>query len=253
MTENENNKVGIYPFVVEPFHADFTGKLTMGILGNHLLNCAGFHAADRGFGIATLNEDHFTWVLSRLAVEITGEMPSAYDKFSIETWVENVYKLFTDRDFAIINAKGEPIGYARSVWAMIGMETRKPADLLTLHGGGITNYICTEKECPIDKPGRVKVTTAEPDARVMARYSDIDINGHVNSIRYIEHILDLFPLSMFSERRLKRFEVAYVAESYFGDELSFYKEQKSENGFDVEIKKNDRETVVRSRVIFQKI
>ena len=253
MTEKENNKVGKYPFVVEPFHADFTGKLTMGILGNHLLNCAGFHAADRGFGIATLNEDHFTWVLSRLAVEITGEMPSAYDKFSIETWVENVYKLFTDRDFAIINAKGEPIGYARSVWAMIGMETRKPADLLTLHGGGITNYICTEKECPIDKPGRVKVTTAEPDARVMARYSDIDINGHVNSIRYIEHILDLFPLSMFSERCLKRFEVAYVAESYFGDELSFYKEQKSENEFDVEIKKNDRETVVRSKVIFQNI
>ena len=77
MTEKENNKVGTYPFVVEPFHADFTGKLTMGILGNHLLNCAGFHAADRGFGIATLNEDHFTWVLSRLAVEITGEMPSA--------------------------------------------------------------------------------------------------------------------------------------------------------------------------------
>lgn len=30
MTENENNKVGTYPFVVEPFHADFTGKLTMG-------------------------------------------------------------------------------------------------------------------------------------------------------------------------------------------------------------------------------
>ncbi len=58
---------------------------------------------------------------------------------------------------------------------------------------------------------------------------------------------------MFSERRLKRFEVAYVAESYFGDELSFYKEQKSENEFDVEIKKNDHETVVRSKVIFQNI
>ena len=41
----------------------------MSVLGNHLLNCAGFHAADRGFGIATLNENHYTWVLSRLAVE----------------------------------------------------------------------------------------------------------------------------------------------------------------------------------------
>ena len=34
----------------------------MGVLGNHLLNCAGVHASDRGFGIATLNEDNYTWV-----------------------------------------------------------------------------------------------------------------------------------------------------------------------------------------------
>ena len=54
----------------QPFHCDFSGKLTMSVLGNHLLNCAGFHAADRGFGIATLNENHYTWVLSRLAVEL---------------------------------------------------------------------------------------------------------------------------------------------------------------------------------------
>ena len=42
-----DNKVGTYKFVAEPFHCDFTGKLTMSVLGNHLLNCAGFHAADR--------------------------------------------------------------------------------------------------------------------------------------------------------------------------------------------------------------
>ena len=67
---SENNKIGTYKFVAEPFHVDFTGRLTMGVLGNHLLNCAGFHATERGFGIATLNEDNYTWVLSRLAVEL---------------------------------------------------------------------------------------------------------------------------------------------------------------------------------------
>ena len=51
---SENNKIGTYKFVAEPFHVDFTGRLTMGVLGNHLLNCAGFHATERGFGIATL-------------------------------------------------------------------------------------------------------------------------------------------------------------------------------------------------------
>lgn len=246
--DNEN-KVGTYEFVAEPFHVDFTERLTMGVLGNHLLNCAGFHAADRGFGIATLNENHYTWVLSRLAVEMT-EMPRAYEKFSIQTWVENVYRLFTDRNFAILNHEGKPIGYARSVWAMISMQTRKPADLLALHGGKITDYVCTDMECPIDKPGRIKMEHPEELARHQAKYSDIDINGHVNSIKYIEHILDLFPLEQFREKTVHRFEVAYVAESYYGDMLTFHREQKKENEYDIEVKKNNDEVVVRSKVIF---
>ena len=65
-----DNKIGTYKFVAEPFHVDFTGRLTMGVLGNHLLNCAGFHASERGFGIAEINENHYTWVLSRLAIEL---------------------------------------------------------------------------------------------------------------------------------------------------------------------------------------
>ena len=244
----KENKIGTYSFVTEPFHVDFSGKLTMSVLGNHLLNCAGFHAAERNFGIATLNENHYTWVLSRLAIELE-EMPRQYEAFSIQTWVENVYRLFTDRNFAILNQEGKPIGYARSVWAMISMETRKPADLLTLHGGCITDYIC-DKECPIGKPGRIKVSTDAPVAEYQTKYSDIDINGHVNSIKYIEHILDLFPLEQFREKSVSRFEMAYVAESYYGDRLSFYREQKGEDEYDIEVRKNDTEVVVRSKVEF---
>ena len=245
----EENKIGTYGFVVEPFHVDFTGRLAMGVLGNHLLNCAGFHAEERGFGMAELNDNHYTWVLSRLAIEMT-DYPMQYEEFSIQTWVENVYRLFTDRNFAIINKEGKTIGYARSIWAMISMETRKPADLLTLHGGSISGYVC-DKECPIDKPRRIKVAEQEPVAEYVAKYCDIDINGHVNSIKYIEHILNLFPMEIFRKKSIRRFEMAYVAESYFGDKISFYREQKSENEYDIELKKNGSEVVVRSKVIFE--
>ena len=34
---SEENKIGTYQFVAEPFHVDFNGRLTMGVLGNHLL------------------------------------------------------------------------------------------------------------------------------------------------------------------------------------------------------------------------
>lgn len=246
---NEDNKIGTYSFVAEPFHVDFNGRLTMGVLGNHLLNCAGFHASDRGFGIASLNEDNYTWVLSRLAIELD-EMPYQYEDFKIQTWVENVYRLFTDRNFAIIDKDGKKIGYARSVWAMISLNTRKPADLLALHGGSIVDYVCDEP-CPIEKPSRIKVTTETADTTLTAKYSDIDINGHVNSIRYIEHILDLFPIELYKTKHIRRFEMAYVAESYYGDELSFYKEEVSGNEYHIEVKKNGGEVVCRSKILFE--
>lgn len=249
MTKMGNDsKIGTYEFVAEPFHVDFSGRLTMGVLGNHLLNCAGFHASDRGFGIATLNEENYTWVLSRLAIELE-EMPYQYEKFSVQTWVENVYRLFTDRNFAVINKDGRKIGYARSVWAMINLHTRKPADLLALHEGSIVDYICDEP-CPIEKPSRIKVAAQEPVSTLTAKYSDIDINGHVNSIRYIEHILDLFPIEMYREKRIRRFEMAYIAESYYGDELTFYKDDMGDDVYDVEVRKNGAEAVCRSKVIF---
>lgn len=244
---SDNKKIGSYKFIAEPFHVDFNGRLTMGVLGNHLLNCAGFHASERGFGIATLNEDNYTWVLSRLAIDLE-EMPYQYEEFTVQTWVENVYRLFTDRNFAIIDKDGKKIGYARSVWAMINLNTRKPADLLTLHGGSIVDYVCDEP-CPIEKPSRIKVATDQPCAKLTAKYSDIDINGHVNSIRYIEHILDLFPIDLYKSKRIQRFEMAYVAESYYGDELSF-EEEVSENEYHVEIKKNGSEVVCRAKVKF---
>lgn len=243
-----DNKIGTYHFVAEPFHVDFTGRLTLGILGNHLLNCAGFHATERGFGMATLNEENYTWVLSRLAIEVE-EMPYQYEPFSVQTWVENVYRLFTDRNFALVDKDGRYIGYARSVWAMINMTTRKPADLLAIHGGSIVDYVCQEP-CPIDKPSRIKVESKVPVMTLKAQYSDIDVNGHVNSIRYIEHVLDLFPLDFYREKRVRRFEMAYVAESYYGDELTFYRDEGGEGVYNVEVRKNGSEVICRAKVMF---
>ena len=245
------DKIGIYSFVAEPFHVDFTGHLTIGVLGNQLLNAAGFHSHDRGFGIDRLNQEQHTWVLSRLALEMT-DLPMQYEPYTIETWVENVYRLFTDRNFAVLNKDGKPVAYGRSVWAMINTETRKPVDLMAIHNGDIAGYIC-DKECPIEKPSRIKVSSQEPVAVLPVKYSDMDINGHVNSIRYIEHILDLFPLDTFKVKRVKRFEMAYVAETMAMDTMAYYIDKVDDDNFDVEVRKNQAEVVCRSKVIFDKL
>jgi acyl-ACP thioesterase len=231
-------KIDIYPIYIEPFHVDFTGRVFMGVLGNHLLNAAGNHSQKRGWGISALNENHHTWVLSRLSIEMT-EMPRNYQHCQVSTWVESVMKLFTTRIFAIKDAGGNPMGYARSVWAMIDTETRRPCDLVTLYDGDILNYVVSEEEnvCPIEGHGRFRFREAQLVRTLTTCYSDIDINGHVNSIKYIEHILNLFSRQQM-ERGIKRFEIAYKAESYMGDTLSFYVQPVDDNEIDVEVRKN---------------
>jgi acyl-ACP thioesterase len=87
-------------------------------------------------------------------------------------------------------------------------------------------------------------------------YHDVDINGHVNSVKYIEHVLDLWPLEWYREHQIRRFEIAYVAEAHAGDQLSFYREKADENGaYNVRIMKKTSDSdeaieVCRSKVLF---
>ena len=223
--------------MAEPFHCDFTHKLFMGHLGNHLLNAADFHSTERGFGMNYLNPIHKTWVLSRLALEME-EMPAQYDKFLVETWVESAMKYFTNRNFRVVGRDGRVYGYGRSVWAMIDTDSRQPQDIFAIRDGAINDWIESEHECPIEKSSRVKMNNgAELRRTIDTYYNDVDVNGHVNSVKYIEHVLDLFPVSWYSEYHLRRFEIAYVAESHGGDKLSFYVEHTGEEEYCVRIAK----------------
>ena len=86
-------------------------------------------------------------------------------------------------------------------------------------------------------------------------YSDVDVNGHINSVKYIEHIFDLWDLDWYLQHTIKRLEIAYVAESHQGDRLHFYREQRdSDLDFNVRITKSNElceETeTCRCRVLF---
>ena len=244
-------KIDRYPVYVEPFHVDYTGRMFMGVLGNHLLNAAGNHSQRRGWGISAINENKHTWVLSRLSIEME-EMPRQYEHLEVKTWVESVLKLFTTRNYAILRPDGTAYGYARSVWAMIDMETRRPCDLLTLFDGDILRYAVNDEEndCPIEGHGRFRFRDPELVQTIDTHYSDVDINGHINSIKYIEHILDLFPGERF-QQGIQRFEIAYKAESYLGDTLSFYRQPAGDNEYDIEVRKNGTDVVCQAKVRFK--
>ncbi len=246
------DKVGKYQFLSEPFHCDFSARLFMSHLGNHMLNAADFHSNDRGFGMHFLNTINKTWVLSRLAIEME-EMPPMYTKFYIDTWVESAMRFFTNRNFKVYDVEdpNRVFGYGRSVWAMIDTESRQPTDILAVNDGAINDYIEKEKPCPIEKGGRVKMDDqAELVRTIDTNYSDVDINGHINSIKYIEHVLDLWPLDWYRRHQIRRLEIAYVAEAHAGDQLSFYREQDAAESYCVRIVRTDGTECCRCKIVF---
>lgn len=249
------DKIGKYEFVAEPFHCDFSGRLFLGHLGNQMLNAADFHSTDRGFGMKYLMTINRSWVLSRLAIEMT-EMPGQHERYSVETWVESAMRFFTSRNFRVTGSDGRVLGFGRSIWAMIDTETRQPTDIFSIDNGAINNWIVTDKTCPIEQSSRVKMSEKAGFVRsIDVNYNDIDINGHVNSVKYIEHTLDLWDIDWYREHRLKRFEIAYVAETHYGDRLSFYREQTTENECCVRLVKTEKQTgkeveVCRCKLVF---
>jgi acyl-ACP thioesterase len=243
------NKVGAFTFPLESYMCDFTGKPSISVVSNFILQAATIHASERGFGFEQIAKDNVAWVLSRFSIEMT-EYPERDQNFTVETWVENVARFFTQRCFRFLNHEGKVIGYARTIWAAIDMQTRRPVDIPAWRPD-LADYIVEEKECPIvAMPKLPAVEGVEPSIGYAVRYSDMDINKHMNSVKYIEHVLNVFDLEIFKEKIIARFDIVYLAEGHFGDKLKLYKQDVADNEFVLDTKKGD-ESICRSRIIWK--
>ena len=214
-------KVERYSYTADTFHCDFNHELCMGHLGNAMLNAADVHSTVRNFGMTYLNTIHKTWVLSRLAIELT-EIPVEHTPLCIETWVENAMKYFTKRNWCIKSEDGKVYGYGKSIWAMIDTETREPQDILAVHDGKIRDYLYPEYPCEMADVSRVRTPEMTEYVEFKVKYSDIDVNGHLNSMKYVDHVMDMFSLDHYRDYQLRRLEIAYVAEGHFGDTVRIY-------------------------------
>ena len=239
--------IGRFPFTVEPFSEDFAGRLSWFYLGNHLLRCASLHAGSHGFGYQDVMKNHHAWVLSRLVVELD-EMPRSGQHYTVETWVSKIYRQFTDRLFSIVDDNGKAYGHAFSIWALIDVNSREPFDFASLDNEAFEKAV-SAREIPIKGPGRVRVKSKDAVRTVKAYYSDLDINGHVNSIRYIQMILDLFSDEIYVQHKaVKRVEMSYCTESYCGETLYFFREDGEQGRSAVEVRKENGEVVVKAAV-----
>lgn len=234
-----------YSFQIQPQDVDFQFRVTMAAFANILLTTAGYNADDNGFGLRRLHEMDCAWVLSRLAIEMK-RFPEQYEKISVETWVEEVGRANTTRNFCIRDEKDEIIANACSEWVFFDMKTRRAKDLLTLEG--IHKFANGERGL-IEKPVKLGAVEGSDYDGFKVKYSDIDINGHVSSMRYIQWVSDCFSLNCYRKCQLKRFEINYMNEMVFDDFVEIVGHELHTGDFRFEIRKEDK-VASRVRVVF---
>lgn len=241
--------LGTYKYLIDAYLADFRGKATLPMIGGFMLQSATRHAEERGFGYNEMTGQQRAWVLSRMVIEMI-EFPLNDNVFVINTWVADVNKLFTERYFSFENEKGEKLGYAKSLWASIDLTTRRPTNVQNL--SELVAYIDKEQPCPIEGLNKIPLLKEDYDhaGSFDVKYSDVDINKHLNSMKYIEHFIDIFDIDMFKEKEIRRFQINYIAEAHYGTHIDFLKKEIEKDIFVIEMKTNET-TVCTSRITWK--
>ena len=198
--------------------ADGRGICKASALLNHLQIAAALAAEDGGFGREALVERYGAfWMLARSWFRL--ERPLRWeDKITIRTWHRGGKSAIMYRDYDIF-VDGELVGESVSGWVLASVQTRRLlrlGDVAELAGTGGGELCKTMTLAKLHHPAQLE----EVERRRM-RYSDTDINGHVNNIRYADFACDAVEAECMAEDTfLSEMQIGYLAECRPGQTLT---------------------------------
>jgi medium-chain acyl-[acyl-carrier-protein] hydrolase len=214
--------VETYP--VRSFDADAEGRARAAYLFRWMLDAAWGHVTGTPFGFSELEEQGRFWVLSKFFARFS-RVPKWTETVRVETWGTGVERFQALRRFSLSLPDGTPLGEASSAWLILDRTTYRPQKLddLLLHfqfssddGAG------REALEKLPKPG-----AAASDRRLSVCFSDLDVNRHVNSARYLEWATDNAPAEL-RQAELASFRINFHAEARLDDVVSVRSEKEAD-------------------------
>lgn len=202
-------------------------KITLTMLGKNtyisnkgllsiLQDTAEMHSASIGFGITNINETHKSWALLNWKLHIF-ERPKYGDTITIKTWSRYSTKLYSYRDFEILNSDGKIVAIATSKWILIDVEQNKVARITE---DLINKYQPESKSVFGEIELEDKLALPEKCTNSIGyniRKADIDINEHVNNLNYIDIALEVFPGEANTFNSCSELEIWYKHQIKFND------------------------------------
>lgn len=204
------------------------------------------HAEHLGLGHSFLAAKGMAWVLARQRIQID-HLPKWGDRVHIRTWPSGRDRLFFYRDFGVTDGAGNRILIASNAWALIDLEKRE-----RVHPDTYLKLDIPEGEKVFDsKLGRVQGSEGADRLSIPVTYGDLDLNGHVNNVRYIEWILNHLPLDFHSTHTLVELEINFLGEARYGQTVFVCSTECEPLNFAHTVKVRDTE-LVRARTVWAK-
>lgn len=200
-------------WMVKPSDCNANQELPLTMLVAQMIELATDHANLLGIGFLSLESKSLGWVLSRLSVEMA-RWPKNGEKYTLATWIESYNTHFSERCFSVTSDKGQILGYARTVWVIIDLQSHKSVGTA---GTSMPEEMIAGIECPIPRMMRHKGFEPSAVTEYTFRYTDLDFYRHVNTVKYISLLLNQYTLDEFDSHLLSRFDIAFAKEAKYNE------------------------------------
>lgn len=210
-----SDNMGIYEeeFFLTAGHCNAQGVMPVTMILSRLIEVATAHANNLNIGYENLKKFGLAWVLSRVSISVE-RYPVINERYIVQTWIESYGRHFSERNFLFKTPTGENLAWVKSIWAPLDMQKRCLGDLTDLK---IEPPIVDIIKCPITKAEKVvDVGEDQPAVLYPFHYTDIDFNRHVNSVRYLELIMNQWDMRHHDKKMIVKLDVNYINECHYG-------------------------------------
>ena len=216
-------------FSITDLHLDCFQRLKPSVLLYFAQEVSADHATILGSGWNALAQKHLFWAVIRHKVEIT-RLPNKGETISVETWPMPTTRVAFPRSVVAYDSEGRELFRTISIWVLMDMDTR--AMILPGKSGVDVPGLLRGSELATPK-SLVPVTLSAESSR-QVRFTDLDINGHMNNCRYLDWICDLLPSGFHHSHSIREFTLCYLSEAREGESLKLQWQLDQNGGLRVE-------------------